>query len=305
MSKTKILIAVDDFPWAKIILYSAYNFIDKQNSEVTLLNVKETNVTEESLFYINPEKFIEHEAEKADFAILENFLENSDIDYKGFIYKEGNVSEIIINLVKTGGYDLVIIGSHNKTPLERLMLGSVAHKVVRHAKSSILIINKKNNVEIDEINPFSLLMGVDTSDNDFYVAENLYKFVDQARANVTLINATLSPSLIIPPDAYIYLDINKLIEETDSISENLLNLISDKLATTGINVVKKYHIEGDAASVIIDEAKKIKYDLITIGSHKGGDISRWLIGSVTAKVYEHAHQPVLIIKKPSCYNDLK
>ena len=134
MNKTKILIAIDEPNWANTIIYTTYNFIDRKNSEVTLLNVNESNVAEENLFYSNPEKFIKHEPKKSSFALLEDFLENSEVNYKGFIYKEGDAADTIINLTKINNYDLVVIGSHNKSIIERIFLGSVTHKVVRFAE---------------------------------------------------------------------------------------------------------------------------------------------------------------------------
>lgn len=298
MAKTRILIAIDEPNWAKTIVYAAYNFIDRKNSEVTLLNVIETNIAEEGYFYSQPEKFIAHEAEKENFILLENFLENSEVDYKGFIYKEGDAVETIIKFTEKGEYDLLVIGSHNKNAIERFLLGSVAYKVTRFGKTSVLVIDSKCHIETSELKPFSILMGVDTSDDSFYAAANLHKFIDKDRANVTLLNAMIEPSLIIPPDAYIYLDMNKIIEEACLVSENLLDLTANKLEAYGVKIVKKYHVEGDAAAVIIDEAEENRHDLIVVGSHGGGKLSRWLLGSISTKVYEHAKQPVLIIKQP-------
>ncbi|OGI00144.1 MAG: hypothetical protein A2104_00645 [Candidatus Melainabacteria bacterium GWF2_32_7] len=298
MAKTKILIAIDEPDWAKTIVHAAYNFMDRKNSEVTLLNVIETNIAEEGYFYSQPEKFIAHEAEKENFIFLENFLENSEVDYKGFLYKEGNAAETIIKLTEKMEYDLLVIGSHNKNAIERFLLGSVAYKVTRFGKSSVLVVDSKCHIKTSgEFKIFSVLMGVDASKNSFYAAENLWKFIDKDRAKLTLLNTMIEPSLIIPPDAYIYLDMNKIIEEACLVSENLLNLTANKLEEHEIKVVKKYHIEGDAAATIIDEAEKNKNDLIVVGSHGGGEISRWLLGSVSTKVYEHAKQPVLIIKQ--------
>lgn len=297
MAKTKILIAIDEPNWAKTIIHTAYNFIDRKNSEVTLLNVIETNIAEEGFFYSKPEKFIAHEAEKTNFILLENFLENSDVDYKGFLYKEGSAADIIIKLAEKGDYDLLVIGSHNKTAIERLLLGSVAYKVTRFGKSSVLVVDSKYHLETNKLSAFSVLMGVDASENSFYTAENLWKFIDKDRANVTLLNALIEPSLIIPPDAYIYLDMEKIIHESNLVSENLLELISNKLEGHGVKVVKKYHVEGEAASVIIDEAEANKHNLIVVGSHGGGKLSKRLLGSISAKIYEHSKKPVLIIKQ--------
>jgi len=146
---------------------------------------------------------------------------------------------------------------------------------------------------------YSVLTGVDLSGDCLYAAENLNKFIDKSRAKVTLLHATIPASLVIPPDAYIYIDMPQIIKEANLVSENLLNLISDKLETTGINVVNKYHLEGDADSVILDEAKENKPELIVVGTHAGSDLSKQFFGSVSTKVYEHAKQPVLIIKKPN------
>ena len=297
MAKIRILIAIDEPDWAKTIVHTAYNFIDRKNSEVTLLNVIETSIAEEEYFYSKPEKFIAHESEKTAFTLLENFLENSEVDYKGFIYKEGNAAEAIIKLTEKGDYDLLVIGSHNKNSIEKLLLGSVAYKVTRLGKTSVLVIDSKYHIETGKLKPFSLLMGVDTSDDSFYAAENLWKFIDKDRANVTLLNVTVEPSLVIPPEAYIYLDMNEIIRESNLVSENLLELTANKLEKNGVNVVKKYHVEGDAASAIIDETEKNQHNFIVVGSHKGGKISKWFLGSVSTKVYEHAKKPVLIIKQ--------
>jgi nucleotide-binding universal stress UspA family protein len=38
----------------------------------------------------------------------------------------------------SAGYDLIVMGSHGRTGVRRLMLGSVAERVVRHAKVRVL-----------------------------------------------------------------------------------------------------------------------------------------------------------------------
>ena len=197
MNKTKILIAIDEPNWANTIIYTTYNFIDRKNSEVTLLNVNESNVAEENLFYSNPEKFIKHEAEKSSFALLEDFLENSEVNYKGFIYKEGDAADTIINLTKINNYDLVVIGSHNKSIIERIFLGSVTHKVVRFAKSSVLIINSKYYTKINNLDKYSILVGVFICHPTLFMRlKNLHKFIDKICANIAILNITTPPSFI-------------------------------------------------------------------------------------------------------------
>jgi len=50
---------------------------------------------------------------------------------------------------------------------------------------------------------------------------------------------------------------------------------------------------------LIDEAKSNNVNLIMLGSHGKKGFSDWILGSVSAKVADHAPMPVLIIKKRS------
>jgi nucleotide-binding universal stress UspA family protein len=54
--------------------------------------------------------------------------------------------------------------------------------------------------------------------------------------------------------------------------------------------------EGDPAEVILDVAKEQAADLIVIGSRGLSGIRRFLLGSVSAKVSEHAPCSVMIVR---------
>ena len=54
------------------------------------------------------------------------------------------------------GIDLIVMGTHGRTGLERLLMGSVAEKVMREARCSVLVVKlpkgvpvtAKNDVEV-------------------------------------------------------------------------------------------------------------------------------------------------------------
>jgi universal stress protein A len=48
--------------------------------------------------------------------------------------------EIIQAARKDATYDLIVVGTHGRTGLEHLVLGSVAEKIVRHAPCSVLVV---------------------------------------------------------------------------------------------------------------------------------------------------------------------
>lgn len=51
---------------------------------------------------------------------------------------EGLASEAILSLVEEEQADLIIMGTHGRTGLKRLLMGSVAEKIVRYASCPVL-----------------------------------------------------------------------------------------------------------------------------------------------------------------------
>ncbi len=48
--------------------------------------------------------------------------------------------EAIINLSKDQSIDVIVMGSHGRTGLRRLLMGSVTEKVIGHASCPVLVV---------------------------------------------------------------------------------------------------------------------------------------------------------------------
>ncbi|MBX3183478.1 MAG: universal stress protein [Polyangiaceae bacterium] len=61
-------------------------------------------------------------------------------DPPGVIWRveEGRAIETILEEANAGLYDLVVLGTHGRTGLSHILLGSVAERVVRHATCPVL-----------------------------------------------------------------------------------------------------------------------------------------------------------------------
>ncbi len=69
---------------------------------------------------------------------------------------------------------------------------------------------------------------------------------------------------------------------------------ADKLQNFGIDA-KTLVVQGAAVEVILDEASKLKADLIVVGSHGHGAVYHLLVGSVSEGVLHRSTCPVLIV----------
>jgi nucleotide-binding universal stress UspA family protein len=55
---------------------------------------------------------------------------------------QGDPRELLVEVARAEGADLVVVGSHGRTGLAKLVLGSVAAHVVGHAPCSVMVVKR-------------------------------------------------------------------------------------------------------------------------------------------------------------------
>ncbi|NTW49519.1 MAG: universal stress protein [Chlorobiales bacterium] len=139
----KILCTTDFSDASKNALRYANEFARSMDATVIILHIVEPRpiATDMSVAYIPIETDLEKAAED-DLAQLV-----IDEKYKGVTAKRlvliGEPAEMILQQAKALDVDLIILGSHGRTGLTRLLMGSVAEAVVRKAPCPVLIIKAK------------------------------------------------------------------------------------------------------------------------------------------------------------------
>jgi len=72
-------------------------------------------------------------------ANLKDMAIKQDISFHSKIKQGTSVVKEIINFTKTHRFDLIVMGSHGRSGLKKLVLGSVANGVIQHAKCPVLV----------------------------------------------------------------------------------------------------------------------------------------------------------------------
>jgi nucleotide-binding universal stress UspA family protein len=141
----KILCPVDFSEFTDEILSYAVVISKRFESELHLIHVVpnlnyftpyETFLTPENLVAI--ERNIEGEVGK-DF---DKITKKLDFPFKRVI-KTGVTFVEIIDYIKDQGVDLVVMGTHGRSGIEHILIGSVAEKVVRKSPCPVLTIRPK------------------------------------------------------------------------------------------------------------------------------------------------------------------
>jgi nucleotide-binding universal stress UspA family protein len=66
------------------------------------------------------------------------------------VFLEGDPAAEIVRYAADAGSDLIVLGTHGRTGLERLLMGSVAEKVMREAPCSVLVVKLPKGIPIPD-----------------------------------------------------------------------------------------------------------------------------------------------------------
>ena len=64
------------------------------------------------------------------------------------VFVEGDPATEIVRYASDAGIDLIVMGTHGRTGLERLLMGSVAEKVMRDAHCSVLVVKLPKGIPV-------------------------------------------------------------------------------------------------------------------------------------------------------------
>lgn len=128
MKKTKILVPLDVSEMSMNPINWIKKHFDKNDIEITLINVSERIVADDSGNFQKRSKIVLKEvSEKLDGYAVEKFL------------AVGYIPDEILKKAEEGNYDMIIMEKSSKTKLLR-MIGSVTNKVLKDAKIPVIIL---------------------------------------------------------------------------------------------------------------------------------------------------------------------
>lgn len=133
------------------------------------------------------------------------------------------------------------------------------------------------------------------------VAHDGSKSSDKALKKAAEIAAKFASSVTVVsviPDLYLseLMEMDRMRIITSLTEEAKKNMASIKKKTGGMVRLKTLIRQGDPAEEVLAAAKASRADLIVTGSHGRHGARRFLLGSVSSKVVDHAECAVLVVK---------
>lgn len=140
MTYDKILVPTDGSKAAVDAADEAFDLAEQLDAEVLVVSVVEDALVDDKI-YGNPPADVERVREIATNA-TEDLVEEAEsrgIDADPVVVQGSPASEVIEQAEKSGA-DMIAMGTHGRSGLDRVLLGSVADKVVRQADVPVLTI---------------------------------------------------------------------------------------------------------------------------------------------------------------------
>jgi nucleotide-binding universal stress UspA family protein len=224
-----------------------------------------------------------------------------DVPVTFFVRDGSDVRAQILTEAKALMSDLIVIGSHGRSGFERLLLGSVAEKVVRKSPCPVMVVPPRAQ---DAAGPGLLhggkpriLCAVDFSDASLGALEYAVSLAEEADADLTLLHSIEVPPELrehIPVPADFDVDRYHAAAEAACL-ERLRALVPPSVqAYCHVETVVQ---EGAAYRQILRLSAERSTDLIIMGVHGRGAVDVLVFGSNTARVIRAAPCPVLIVPR--------
>jgi nucleotide-binding universal stress UspA family protein len=152
----KILIGIDDSTYAEAAAKYGFKLAETLDAHVGLVHMTEpvslamtTSGADEILgSSLNISETDNLELLRVQDEIADNLITSISKKYSGKLQvtqfnEYGSTGEGIIDCSHEFKADLIIIGTHRRTGLDRLLMGSIAEYVVRHSEIPVLVVPSK------------------------------------------------------------------------------------------------------------------------------------------------------------------
>lgn len=137
-----MLIAIDDGPMAEKVALSGFKLGQQLHAEIALISVIDDTM-QMTAGAITPGELaaiMENDLKKNHQMLIEKVFK----DFKVWTFIEnGNPYEAILKVAGEWEADIIVLGTHGRTGLSHLLMGSIAEKVIRHSTKPLYIVPTK------------------------------------------------------------------------------------------------------------------------------------------------------------------
>ncbi len=198
----------------------------------------------------------------------------------------GKPSDVLVSMAKDLRIDLMVLGSRGLSPVKELLVGSVSHRVFSQSPCSVLIVNR----------PLRSLRQVLLAVEGEGDAQRALSFLTanpfRATPEITCLTVLPFSPPPWPAGAVVSQEMERAVLERGAW---FVDETAKKIGALGYRVMPKARI-GVPSAAILEEADKLKPDLLLLGTRGRQGVTRFVLGSVSHTALHRAPCPVLVFR---------
>lgn len=201
-------------------------------------------------------------------------------------WKSEDARHLLIEASEHAG--MVVVGSHGRGPVKRLLLGSVSVGLTRHAHCPVAVVRPDNGVPRRS----GVLVGIDGTPQSLLTLDQAFRIAASRDAPLTVVHCFL--------DAETASRGARLVTADDERYDELRLVVGETLA----GFRERYHevpvtielVEGLADDALLHLSSGL--DVAVVGSHERSTLGDLILGSVAGTLVEHASCTVVVVPRP-------
>lgn len=280
-----VLVPMDFSPPARLALDHAIAFARKFRARLTILHVVEAGTALTYSLQPEAEKFEKEHIEQARRMLpaMVSPEDQDDLDLH-VIVKTGDIADEILNTVHQQNTGLIVMGTHGRGLLRRLLIGSVTEAVLRKVDIPLVTISHAARYPAFD----NILLATDLTEVSSEGSNFAMQLAQQTHAHLVALHA-VPLSIYASPETGVYV--------VDALLENArarLDELKTQAAQENIKI-ETVLAQANPADAILKAAEDTSAELIVITIARKGTLERTLLGTVAERVIRKAHVPVLSV----------
>jgi nucleotide-binding universal stress UspA family protein len=210
---------------------------------------------------------------------------------------DGLVGEAICDEAGRIGADLIVMATHGRGALGRLVLGSIADHVIRRSTRPVMVVHPSHHERQScALSGGSILVAIDESEYSDAILDPVVDLALCTASPITLVTV-VAPSFDVaePTLPHPVPQHPAIVARRSDQAHGRLRAVAERLQSRGLQVTTRVVVGDSAAGGILTVLGESRFDIVALTTHGAAGVRRLLLGSVAEKVIRAASKPVLAL----------
>jgi nucleotide-binding universal stress UspA family protein len=286
----RILVATDGSAFSESAMQEAVNLAKTCSSKLYAMSVIEVNPEYEALAPKAVEKSEIETKKVLDRA--KEFAEQDGVQCETIVHRGEDPAKFIAEEAAKLDIDMIVMGKHGRTGLEKVFMGSVTSKVIGYAPCNILIVPRESRVGFRKV-----LLATDGSKYSAAAAEKAITISKQYGSFLSVLSIVPTEFLynVSADTGYTQKQLEHMGKEAFELTEKNVKAVRESAEKEGIRA-EGIILGGRPYETIIEQTESRNIDLVIVGSHGRTGLKKLIMGSVAERVVALSPCAVLVVK---------